>query len=113
ERPVRVVAVRDVTERERTGRMLRESEARLRDLAEQAFDFTILSREGVVIGAGGALERVLGYKAEQIVGWRLIDLVAPTSVPFAAEVIAEQRIGSFPMMLKGAQGEAVPVEIVA
>ena len=38
DRPLRVVALRDVTERERTAELLRESEARLRSILEATFD---------------------------------------------------------------------------
>ncbi|HET9934436.1 MAG TPA: PAS domain S-box protein, partial [Polyangiaceae bacterium] len=43
-RPVRVVAVRDVTDRERTHALLSESESRLSELAEEVFDVIVLSR---------------------------------------------------------------------
>src|SRR6188768_4122413 len=68
DRPVRVVAVRDVTEREHTNALLRESEVRLRDLAAAAFDFFIVSRDGVIIDMGGRVEETLGYRPEQLIG---------------------------------------------
>src|SRR4051794_1361297 len=49
DRPVRVVAVRDVSERERAQALLRESEARLGELAAVAFDITVFSRAGVIL----------------------------------------------------------------
>ena len=55
-RPVRVVAVRDVTERERAQALLRESELRLKQLAEAAFDIISFSRDGVVVDTSGKLE---------------------------------------------------------
>ncbi|MEI9937474.1 MAG: PAS domain-containing protein [Pseudomonadota bacterium] len=77
DRPVRVVAVRDVTERERTNALLRESEVRLRDLAAAAFDFFAVSRDGVIVDMGGRVEQTMGYRTEQLIGQSLFDHVAP------------------------------------
>jgi two-component system, cell cycle sensor histidine kinase and response regulator CckA len=112
ERPVRVVAVRDVTERERTHALLRESEARLRDLAAATFDVTVLSRDGVVVDVLGGIEAVLGYRPEEVRGRKLLDFVAPPSLPLATEIVAEGRVGAYQCLLAAASGEHVPVEIV-
>jgi PAS domain S-box-containing protein len=112
ERPVRVVAVRDVTERERTRALLEESEGRLRDLAEQAFDFIVFSKNGVAVEVSGGVEKVLGYKPGDWVGKKLVDFVAPESVPLTAQVLAEQRAGSYEVMVLSSTGQHVPVEIV-
>ena len=68
QRTVRIGAIRDVTDRERTHALLRESEARFRDPADAAFDMTIFSRDGVIVDARGASERVLGRTAAELVG---------------------------------------------
>ena len=112
-RPVRVVAVRDVTERERTQALLLESEARLRDLAQRTFDFIVFSRNGVALEVAGALERVLGFKPSDWVGKRLIDTVAPGSVPLGTRLLAEQVTGSNELTLLSKTGDQVPVEIVS
>ncbi|MEI9952327.1 MAG: PAS domain-containing protein [Pseudomonadota bacterium] len=77
DRPVRVVAVRDVTERERTNALLRESELRLRDLAAVAFDYFAVSRDGMIIDMGGRVEETMGYRPEQLIGRSLFDYIAP------------------------------------
>jgi PAS domain S-box-containing protein len=46
DRPIRIVAVRDVSQRERTQALLRESEARFGELASIAFDITVFSQDG-------------------------------------------------------------------
>jgi PAS domain S-box-containing protein len=112
-RPVRVVAVRDVTERERTQALVRESETRLRDLAQQAFDFTVVSRNGVAIEVAGDIERVLGFTPEEVVGKRLIDYVAPVAVPLGTRILAEPILKSNELILVSKTGEQVPVEILA
>jgi two-component system, cell cycle sensor histidine kinase and response regulator CckA len=111
-RPVRVCAVRDVTERERTSALLLESEARLRDLAQQAFDFIVFSRDGVVVEVTGPVEGMLGWKPSEWVGRRLTELAEPSSVPLLEQVLAEQRTGAYEMVILNRAGEPVPVEIV-
>jgi len=111
ERPVRIAAVRDVTERERMLELLRESEQRFRDLTGTAFDICVASRDGVVVDVRGRLQEFLGYEVEEVLGRSVADFVAP-----AARLLTEQAIrGSVPSAyfstLLSKQGEAVPVEI--
>ncbi len=112
DRPVRVVAVRDVTNRERMTTLLKESETRFRDLAEQAFDAMVLSRDGVVVDVGGSLESLLGRKREDLIGRRLIEFVAPSAQEITRQVLAEGRAGSYETVIVDAAGEPVPVEVV-
>jgi PAS domain S-box-containing protein len=110
ENPARVVAIRDVTERERVNAQLRESEARLHDLAEQTFDMIVLSREGVIADVGGSIEDLLGFSPEQVVGRPLLDLVVPSGL--ATNVPVGQRVGAFESVALSAHGEPIPVEVV-
>ncbi|HEU4576787.1 MAG TPA: PAS domain S-box protein [Polyangiaceae bacterium] len=112
-RPVRVVAVRDVTERERASASLRESEARLRELALRAFDCIVFSRNGVVLAVDGAVERVMGYSAEEVVGRKVVEFVAPSSVPLANRVLGGQLTGTYESSVIHRSGSYVPVELLA
>jgi two-component system, cell cycle sensor histidine kinase and response regulator CckA len=113
ENPVRVVALRDVTERERTQALLRESEVRLRHLVEASFDLVVLSRGGRIIEVGGAFEAVLGFKREQLVGRRLLDFIAAQTLEHSRAIIDAGRLGMFRSVVVGAAGEQIPVEVVA
>jgi PAS domain S-box-containing protein len=108
ERPVRVVAFRDVTERERTQALLRESEQRLRDLAEKAFDFVVTSRDRQILDARGTIEQVVGFAREELLGRRLDEFVVPgvTDANFA-------RIGTFRTVLLAKDGSHVPAAVTA
>jgi len=112
QKPVRIAAVRDVTERERMLTLLRESETRLRDLVDTIFDLTILSREGIVVEARGNLEQILGYAKDEVVGRPLLDFVAPSSVPLTQKIVSEQITGAYQATIISAAGELVPFEIV-
>jgi PAS domain S-box-containing protein len=112
ERPVRVVATRDVTERERTTALLREGEARFRDLAEAAFDMTVFSRDGVVVEARGDVQRLVGISREELIGRSMFDFVAPSSQPTMREMVAQHRFGSYEATIMHPDGVLVPTHVV-
>jgi PAS domain S-box-containing protein len=111
DRPVRVAAVRDITERERTLSLLREAEQHLRDLALGAFDFMVVTQRGQLVDAGGDFERILGYSREQLIGRPALDFVAPAAQAQTAQTVAEERQGAYETTLVSAQGEEIPVEV--
>jgi len=113
ERPVRVVAVRDVTERERTNALLRESELRLRDLAAAAFDFFTVSRDGVIVEMGGRVEETMGYRPEQLIGQSLFDHVAPLERAQTEQTILGGEVFTYETAFVSAQGEVIPIQIQA
>jgi two-component system cell cycle sensor histidine kinase/response regulator CckA len=109
-RVVRVSAIRDVTERERTNALLRESEARLRELALTTFDVLVYSRESVIVDAVGKLHELFGRSKQEFVGRRVVDFVTPEfretteqglrkPGPYTSEIIAQD-------------GTRIPVEVV-
>ncbi|HEY2729429.1 MAG TPA: PAS domain S-box protein [Polyangia bacterium] len=107
---VRVVAVRDVTERERVTRLLRESETRFRELVDGAFDLTVFSRDGVIVDVRGAVQRVLGRDPAEVIGRQVYEFMAPTSAPAAQEMIRENRLGFINITAVNASGESVPTD---
>ncbi|HYQ25840.1 MAG TPA: PAS domain S-box protein, partial [Polyangiaceae bacterium] len=113
DRPVRVVAVRDVSERERAQASLRESEARLRELAAVAFDITVFSRAGVIVDISGSFESIVGYSREQLVGHHILEFIASTDAPSVGRGIAQRAVGASESIVMSASGEAIPVEAVA
>jgi two-component system, cell cycle sensor histidine kinase and response regulator CckA len=108
QRPVRIGAIRDVTERERTQALLRESEARFRELADAAFDMTIFSRDGVIVDVRGACQRVLGRPASELIGRSIFDFMAPSATPAARQRVSENRFGFFEAVAIDAAGNLVP-----
>ena len=112
ERPVRIGAIRDVTERERTHALLRESEARFRDLADAAFDITIFSRDGLILDARGDSERVLGRPAAELIGRSVFEFMAPSTLPAAQQMVSENRLGFIDVTAVDAAGNLVPTAAV-
>jgi two-component system cell cycle sensor histidine kinase/response regulator CckA len=112
ERPVRVVAVRDVTERERIHGLVRESEARFRELAQAAFDYTVFSRDGVIVEAHGDFENVLGRPASEVIGRPIFDFIAPSGQPIVQDMVGGNRFGSYETAALRSDGESVPAHVV-
>jgi two-component system, cell cycle sensor histidine kinase and response regulator CckA len=112
-RPVRIAAVRDVTERERTSELLRESEARLRDLAQTAFDVLVYSRDGIIVEVVGKVEQPLGFSKLAMVGRRIVDLVTPSQRENTRSRIDGGTTGGYVTDITNDRGEIVPVEVVA
>lgn len=111
-RPVRVAAVRDVTERERTQALLLESEQRLRELAEAVFDVIVLSRDGIILDLRGPVEQLFGVGREEMLGKSSLVFMAEPSRVVAAQIIKEGRPGSYQVDIVHPSGELVPIEIV-
>jgi PAS domain S-box-containing protein len=113
DRPVRVVAVRDVTARERTQALLRESETRLRNLAEATFDLTLFIRDGVIVDVAGSVDKLLGYTREEFVGRNAVEFVDPRYARATVEALAKDRVGVFETVAIAKTGEAIPFEVIA
>jgi PAS domain S-box-containing protein len=112
-RPLRVVALRDVTARERTAALLRESEARLRQILEATFDAVVLSRGSNLVDVSEGAERFFGLPREQLIGRPVLDMVAPDGRDEVSRRIQEQTFGSYETTAIGAGGEPVPVMVVS
>jgi two-component system cell cycle sensor histidine kinase/response regulator CckA len=113
DRPVRIAAVRDVTQREHTLTLLRESEKRLQELANTVFDLTVLSREGIVLAAEGPLIERCGYNSQELINKSVLELSAPSAVALVSERIGKGLSGAYRANMVDAQGDPFPVEIVA
>ena len=113
ERPVRVAAVRDVSERERILGLVRESEHQLRDLAKTAFDVLTYSRRGVIVDLVGDVEAFFGTPRDQLIGRSIVDVTAPEARDVVRMQIEAPRAGVYRSTLLNDRGERIPVEIVA
>jgi diguanylate cyclase (GGDEF)-like protein/PAS domain S-box-containing protein len=67
-----------VTERKRVIEALRQSERHFRSLIENALDtITILAADGTIMYESPAVERVLGFTPDELVGRNVFDLIHP------------------------------------
>jgi diguanylate cyclase (GGDEF)-like protein/PAS domain S-box-containing protein len=98
-RVLKVVGVnQDITARKKMEDTLRESETKLRAILDGSRDAIGVSKDGIRIFANPAYVSLFGYEsADELIGAPTIDLIAPESRSFVAE-----------MMRKRAAGEPAP-----
>ena len=113
DRPVRVVALRDVTDRERTAELLRESETRLRRILEATFDQVVISRDGIMIDIGSGNQGFLGYSREQLIGRPVLEIVAPSARDDTGKRIQEGWVGTYASTVLDVHGEPIPIEVIS
>ncbi|HEX6241578.1 MAG TPA: ATP-binding protein, partial [Polyangiales bacterium] len=113
ERPVRVVALRDVTDQERTAALLRESERRLRQILEETFDNVVIVRDGVVLHVGGKQAPFFGVSAEELLGRSVIDYIAPHARADMIRRFQDQSAGTYETTAISPAGEQIPVQVVS
>ncbi len=115
-RPAYLVMAADVTERSRAEMAVMESEKRYRDLFENANDiiythdlkgnFTSLNKSG---------ENVTGYRREEALAMNIADVLAPSSIDAARQMIArkaEENVSTvYELELIAKDGRLVPLEV--
>jgi PAS domain S-box-containing protein len=75
-------------ERARVEAVLRRSEEHFRSLIEHSSDIiTIISRDGTITYESPSLERVLGYKPEELIGQNAFELIHPQDVPVVIDAL--------------------------
>ncbi|MBS1787850.1 MAG: PAS domain S-box protein [Acidobacteria bacterium] len=72
--------IRDVTERSRAEKALRESEERFRTLADTASDAILtIDESGKIVFANSAIATVFGYSTEEVIGQNVLVLISEAS----------------------------------
>jgi diguanylate cyclase (GGDEF)-like protein/PAS domain S-box-containing protein len=78
--------IRDITERIQMEEKLHLEEQRFRALAEQSSDIIVLvNREGTITYENPAVEKILGFKAEEKIGTRIFDDLHPDDFKLVAD----------------------------
>ncbi len=85
-----VANCRDITERVEAERVLAEREAHFRRLIENSSDQVMLvDTTGAITYIGPSVERLLGYRVEEMLGQRPTDLVHPDDVPHVMATVEQ------------------------
>jgi PAS domain S-box-containing protein len=80
-----------IGERDRTMAELRESEERFKNLSAAAFEGICISESGRILDVNNQLLTMFGYERAEIIGYQIIELVAPESRELVAEAIRTGR----------------------
>jgi PAS domain S-box-containing protein len=92
---------RDIIERKRVEEKLRESEERFRGIAERSFDVVFTTdREGRITYVSPAVEKILGYKPEEVVGQPIQNYLLESEIPKAFQSLREALQGRVPEYLE-------------
>jgi PAS domain S-box-containing protein len=111
--------VQDISARKRAEEALREREARLAAIFRAVSDVIVtFDLEGVITDVNWAIERVLGYKPEEVIGGSTDILVAPESAAFARARAARALQGEplpalFELQGQHKNGALIPLEVSA
>ncbi len=85
-----LAAARDITERKRSDSALRESEERFRALVQYGSDIiTILDADGTIRYGSPSIERIIGYRPEEVVGRNAFATMHPQDAERVSEVFFE------------------------
>ena len=89
-RPVRMIGVvYDVTDRKLTERALSDSEEKFRSIVETTSEWIwAIDRDAQITYSNQAIERILGYRPEELVGISLRSLVHENDLPKAEQVLS-------------------------
>ncbi len=74
-----IMYARDYTGQKRAESLLLESEARFKALSEASFEGLIISENGYFLDANQSAARMVGYSYAEMLGMRILDLIAPES----------------------------------
>ncbi len=81
--------LKEITARKDAEKTLKESEEYFRSLIENTLDIiTVLDNKGIILFESPSVEKLLGYKPEDLVGKNVFEFIHPDDKPAAQEVFA-------------------------
>lgn len=101
--PVGLIGIaREITQRRQIEEKLQTEQQRFRALIEHASDIiVVVNLEGIITYINPAVERVLGFKVEERIGHRGLELIHPDDIKFIAESFVALVENPTPRMIKG------------
>lgn len=102
---------RSVALLEQQSQALSESEDRYRSLIEASFETIVVHKDGTIIDVNPAVERLIGYKPEEIIGRKTFEFVDPVSRPVVDAVAAVNSEEVYEARLRHKNGMVLNAEL--
>jgi PAS domain S-box-containing protein len=107
---------RDITERKKMEALFKESEERFRGITERSFDMIVTTdAEGRVVYVSPSVERILGFRAEEMIGKAFQEYFAESGLTDALQAFARllegEAIEGLQLEVKRKDGTLVTMEI--
>ena len=108
-----LLVCRDVTERRKTERALRESEERFARLSDAAFEGIVISKNGKVLDLNSQFARMLGYELSEMIGLDAKQFIAPGSYDLVMQHMRTGNEEPYEHLALKKDGSIFPVEVRA
>ena len=106
-------SITQTVEHARTQSFLRRSEERFSFLSAATFEGIGFSEEGKIVDANNQLEKMIGYSHSEVLGLKVIDLIAPEFRDFIQANIKSGTEDPYECLLVKKDGSVLPAEIRA
>lgn len=110
-RMVRVIAVRDITERKQAERALRESEKRFRRLSEATFEGIVIHDQESILEVNTTLASMLGYTPAEMIGKHFTLFMAADFHERILQNVRSEYHGIYEAAVLHKDGTEIPVEL--
>lgn len=85
-----LVIVRDITESKQAQQALTKSEEKFRSMIQNSSDIiTLFNKDGIIEYESPSIEKILGYRPEELIGKNVFDLIHPEDLKFILDKFNE------------------------
>lgn len=106
------VLITDITEQWRAEQDMRDSEERMRKLAEATNEGLVFHRNGVITDANTALQNLLGYSLPEMLGHQTLEFIPEAWQQTVRDYILAGREDPYEAVVRHKSGREIPVEMV-
>ena len=103
----------NITDRKQMEEALKQSEQRFRSLSEASLEAILFIEDDIIVDANAALNRLLGYEGEDLMGKVATDFIVPDRRAFSQERVWTRSEGIYETVGLRKDGSTIPIEINA
>ncbi|QIL45038.1 EAL domain-containing protein [Acidovorax sp. HDW3] len=106
------VMINDITHHWQAERAVRESNERMHKFSTATQESLVFHRHGRVLDGNEALERLVGYRATEVIGRSILDFVSPEYHQAVIDYMTQGREDNYEIVVLHRNGQRIPVEVV-